>query len=62
MRERVLSEGENVGDRFPEQARKMHDGDIPHRAIHGQATPREARALLEDGVGILPLPMPEELN
>ena len=63
MRDRVLSEGEDVGDKFPDQARKMHDGDIPHRQIHGQATIQEARALLEDGVSILPLPMlPEELN
>jgi hypothetical protein len=63
LRERVLSEGENVGDKFSDQARQMHDGDIPHRHIHGQATVEEARALLEDGVAILPLPMlPEELN
>ncbi len=63
VRERVLSEGEDVGPRFPDQARRMHDGDIPHKPIHGQATPAEARALLEDGVAILPLPMlPEELN
>ncbi len=63
MRERVLSEGEDVGSRFPDQARRMHEGDIPHRPIHGQATLEEARSLLEDGVGILPLPMlPEELN
>ena len=63
VRERVLSEGEDVGGRFPDQARKMHDGDIPHRPIHGQATPAEARALIEDGVAILPLPMlPEQLN
>lgn len=63
LRERVLSEGEDVGDRFSDQARQMHDGDIPHRHIHGQATVEEARALVEDGVAILPLPMlPEELN
>ena len=63
MRERVLSEGEDVGGRFPDQARRMHEGDIPHRPIHGQATLAEARSLLEDGVAILPLPMlPEQLN
>lgn len=63
VRDRVLSEGEDVGTRFSDQARQMHDGDIPHRDIHGQATLEEARALIEDGVAILPLPMlPEELN
>lgn len=63
VRERVLREGEDVGGRFPDQARKMHEGDIPHRPIHGRATPAEARALIEDGVGILPLPgLPEGLN
>jgi hypothetical protein len=63
IRERVLSEAEDVGDKFPDQARKMHDGDIPHRHIHGQATLDEARALLEDGVAIMPLPVPpDELN
>jgi hypothetical protein len=63
VRNRVLSEGEDVGAKFSDQARQMHDGDIPHRHIHGQATVEEARALIEDGVAILPLPMlPEELN
>jgi hypothetical protein len=63
VRDRVLSEGEDVGAKFSDQARQMHDGDIPHRHIHGQATVEEARALIEDGVAILPLPMlPEELN
>ena len=63
VRDRVLNEGEDVGTRFSDQARQMHDGDIPQRHIHGQATMEEARALVEDGVAILPLPMlPEELN
>ena len=60
VRERVLLEGEDVGATFPDQARRMHDGDIPYRSIHGRATPDEARALIEDGVSILPLPMPPE--
>ena len=41
----------------------MHDGDIPHRDIRGEATVDEARALLEDGIMILPVPtLPEEFN
>ena len=63
VREKVVAETQDVGPRFPEQARRMHDGDIPHRDIRGQATIDEARALLEDGIFILPLPSaPDELN
>ncbi len=63
FRDQLLAEGKDVGRRFPDEARRMHDGDIPYRPIHGQASPEEARSLLEDGVMILPLPsLPEELN
>jgi hypothetical protein len=63
LRSKILAQGEDVGSRFPEQARQMHDGEIPTRPIHGQATPQEARGLLEDGIPILPIPvLPEELN
>ena len=63
MRTKILSEGHDVGTRFPEEARQMHDGAIPHRPIHGQATPVEARELIEEGIMILPIPAPpEELN
>lgn len=63
VRDKILSEGHNVGARFPDQARRMHDGEIPRRPIHGEATPNEARGLLDDGIMILPIPiLPEELN
>ena len=63
FRDHVLSRGKDVGRQFPDEARRMHDGDIPYEPIHGQASPAEARGLLEDGVMILPLPsLPEELN
>lgn len=63
LRSKILSGGEDVGARFPDEARRMHDGDIPHRQIHGQATVQEARGLLEDGILVLPVPLlPEELN
>ena len=63
VRHKVMAETQDVGARFPREARRMHDGDIPHRDIRGQATLDEARALLEDGIFILPLPpAPDELN
>jgi hypothetical protein len=58
---RIVDATVDVGAEFPAEARKIHDGDAPERAIRGQASPEEARALLEDGVSILPLPiLPEE--
>ena len=63
LRTKILSEGHDVGTRFPDQARQMHDGAIPVQPIHGQATPDEARGLIEDGIMILPIPeLPEGLN
>lgn len=63
FRDKVMSESEDVGKRFPDEARKMHEGDVPYRNIRGQATLEEARDLIEDGVAILPVPvLPEELN
>ena len=47
-----------VGDDFPEQARAMHYGEADRALIHGQATPDEARELLEEGVGIAPVLFP----
>jgi hypothetical protein len=59
-----LKEGaENVGRTFPEEARKIHDGEAPARAIYGTATQDEVRALLDDGIDLLPLPpLPDECN
>lgn len=56
MRE-VMARTEDVGPRFPEQALRMHHGEEAVRAIRGQATPEQARALLDEGVELLPLPM-----
>lgn len=54
---------EDVGRLFREQARQMHDGEIEHRPIRGQATLPEAQALVEDGVAICPVPtFPDEFN
>ncbi|SLN50331.1 hypothetical protein AQS8620_02166 [Aquimixticola soesokkakensis] len=56
MREQVEKNSDYVGVSFAAEARKMHAGDTPTRAIWGEAKPQEARALLEEGVPILPLP------
>ena len=54
----VLVNSEDVGTRFAEEARKIHHGEAPHRSIRGQATSEETEALLEEGVPVLPLPIP----
>ncbi|MBW8744969.1 MAG: DUF1178 family protein [Sphingomonas sp.] len=54
----ALEGSEHVGERFAAEARAIHDGDAPERAIHGQATVKEAKALVEDGVPVVPLPLP----
>jgi hypothetical protein len=60
----VLEAGsEDVGDRFPEEARKIHYKEVEQRAIRGTASSDEARALVEEGVEIMALPrLPEKAN
>jgi len=55
-RNKVVSEAENVGDRFAEEARKIHFEEAEARGIYGQATKDEVVGLIEDGVEFLPLP------
>ena len=57
LRDHVLKNADNVGTKFPDEARKMHYGDIEHRAIYGEATGEEARALIDEGVEVAPLPI-----
>jgi hypothetical protein len=60
---KVRDTGENVGDKFAEEARKIHFGETESRGIYGEATLEEAKSLAEDGVGFLPLPaLPEDQN
>ena len=47
---------EDVGRRFPEEARKIHFEEVPHRPIRGVATADEAKALADDGVDFAPIP------
>ena len=56
IRQRMTEDSEDVGSRFTDEARKMHFGDIEQRPIYGRASLEEARELIEDGVGILPIP------
>jgi hypothetical protein len=56
VREHIKDNFDYVGDKFADEARKMHAGDTEERAIWGEATPEEAKALEEDGVPAAPLP------
>lgn len=63
LRDHIKANADNVGEQFPEQARKMHYGEIEHRPIYGDASPTEARALIEEGVEVMPLPvLPDDRN
>lgn len=55
---KMLSQSKWVGRAFADEARAMHDGSVEQAPIHGQTTIAEARALVEEGVPIDPLPMP----
>lgn len=54
----LLKESHWVGDRFAEEARAMHAGEAEPRPVHGQATPAEAKSLIDEGIPIAPLPLP----
>lgn len=56
MKEHVEANSDYVGTKFADQARAMHLGDAPERAIYGEANREDAKALLEDGVPVIPLP------
>ena len=60
---KLTKDSTDVGDNFPKEARAMHEGDVPHRSIHGKATWAEAKALAEEGIPVMPLPpLPDERN
>ena len=63
LRDHIVKNADNVGEGFPNEARKMHYGDIEHRPIYGEASPEEARSLIEEGVEVSPLPvLPDDRN
>ena len=63
LSEKVRANADYVGDKFAEEARKIHFGETEARGIYGEASRDEVVGLLEDGVEILPLPvLPEDKN
>jgi hypothetical protein len=63
LRDHLVKNADNVGARFPEEARKMHYGESERRSIYGVASPQEAKELIEEGIECHPLPaLPDERN
>lgn len=63
LRNKVTSEADYVGDKFADEARKIHFKEVDPRGIYGEATREEVAGLIEDGVDFMPLPnIPEEHN
>jgi hypothetical protein len=63
IRRHVVENAEHVGDRFAEEARKMHYDEVEPRAIYGEATSEEAKELIEEGIDVQPLPiLPDDQN
>ncbi|MEO2037098.1 MAG: DUF1178 family protein, partial [Martelella sp.] len=59
----IRANAEDVGERFPDEARKIHYGESEERGIIGEANADEVRDLLEEGIGIMPLPgLPDDKN
>ncbi len=55
----VVANTDDVGNRFAEEARRMHYGESEERAIRGKTTVEEAHALIDEGISVMPLPLPE---
>ena len=63
FREHVVANSEHVGARFPEEARKIHYGEAEGRSIYGEASPAEARALIDEGIEVAAIPiLPDDRN
>ena len=63
LREHLVKNASYVGQKFPEEARKMHYGEVEHRSIYGEASPEQAKELHEEGIEFHPLPvLPDEWN
>ena len=63
IREHLTKNADYVGQKFPEEARKMHYGEIEHRSIYGEASPDQAKELHDEGIEFHPLPvLPDERN
>jgi hypothetical protein len=63
LRKQVEKNADYVGDRFAEEARRIHYNEVEKRGIYGEATSEDAKALIEEGIEVHPLPvLPEEGN
>jgi hypothetical protein len=63
LRDHITKNADNVGKKFPEEARKMHYGEIEHRSIYGEATLESAKEMIDEGIELHPLPvLPDEQN
>jgi hypothetical protein len=62
MVHKVIEGTEDVGERFPEEARRIHYGETDPRGIRGQATPEERAALADEGIEVTALPLPDALK
>jgi hypothetical protein len=63
LRDHLTANADNVGKKFPEEARKMHYGETEHRSIYGEASPQDAKELHDEGIEFHPLPvLPDERN
>ncbi len=58
----MMANTEDVGERFPEEARRIHYGEVEQRGIRGEATPDERQALLDEGIEVVPIPIPRALK
>ena len=58
LQQKLLANSEWVGTELPETARAMHLGEVERRPVHGQASAEEAKSLIEEGIPVLPLPLP----
>lgn len=56
LRKKVEENSDYVGSKFTEEARRIHNGDTPERSIYGEATAKDAKELIEDGIPVVPLP------
>ena len=59
---KLMAETEDVGERFAEEARRIHFNEAPARPIRGSASPEETRSLREEGIEVLTLPLPPALK
>jgi hypothetical protein len=63
LRARIVENSENVGENFAREARKIHYGEAEERSIYGETTPKDAEALMEEGISVFPLPdLPDDKN